>query len=97
VTFQPAKGGDFSTGLDRWEGLRESLTSLGVPSDRLSSLREALEEDAAQQLPEGAMGPATASWYERLSEAAKEGAVTLTTEVAAGMIAVEILRFLGTG
>lgn len=80
-----------------WEKLREALVDLGVPDDRLEDLRGALEEDAVQRLPKGAMGPATAAWYEGLTAAIGNGALTLSTEVAGGMIAAELLKFLGAG
>jgi hypothetical protein len=43
------------------------------------------------------MGPATADWYEKLTAAAGRGAIALSSEVAGGVIAIELLKFLGAG
>ena len=80
---------------ERWDELREVLLGVGVPNGELDRLRAALESDTQQQLPPGSMGPATAQWYERLMDAARGGAVALTTEAAGGVIAAELLKFLG--
>lgn len=81
----------------RWDQLRETLAGFGVPDKEVDSLRVALQEDAGRALPAGAMGPSAASWYERLNAAVTQGAISLTSEVAGGMIAVELLKFLGAG
>jgi len=81
---------------DRWDQLRRSLADYGVPEVELEHLQRALEDDANHGLPTGAMGPATARWYGRLIGAAGRGAVSLSGEVAAGMIAAELLKFLGS-
>jgi hypothetical protein len=81
----------------RWDRLRETLADLGVPADELDGLKLALETDASRSLPNGAMGPATADWYEKLTAAAGRGAIALSSEVAGGVIAIELLKFLGAG
>jgi hypothetical protein len=43
------------------------------------------------------MGPATFAWLARVNDAIKRGAITLSSETAAGMIACELLKFLGAG
>ena len=94
-----AAGGDavqtISFDDGRWDELRKSLGGLGVPNHELDKLHVALEEDASRRLPPGTMGPSTAGWYERLNVAATKGAISLASEVAGGMIAVELLKFLG--
>lgn len=80
-----------------WDRLREALMGFGVPDEEVDALRVALQEDAERQLPTGTMGPSVAAWYERLSTAASRGAISLSTEVAGGMIAVQLLKFLGAG
>jgi hypothetical protein len=96
-----AAGGDavqtISFDDGRWDELRRTLAGLGVPDQEISALRAALEEDAARALPTGTMGPSTAGWYERLNTAVTKGAISLASEVAGGMIAVELLKFLGAG
>lgn len=79
----------------RWDELRETLAGLGVPDNEVGALRVALQEDASRALPAGTMGPSTAGWYERLNSAVAQGAISLASEVAGGMIAVELLKFLG--
>jgi AbiTii len=80
---------------NRWQDLQRALHDLGISDAQLLELRTALESDAALSLPSGTMGPSTSSWYERLSSAIASGAVTLSTDTAAAMIATELLKFLG--
>ena len=96
-----AAGGDAAQEISfedgRWDELRETLAGLGVPGDKVGALRVALQEDASRALPAGTMGPSTAGWYEGLNSAVAQGAISLANEVAGGMIAVELLKFLGAG
>jgi hypothetical protein len=81
----------------RWDQLRETLMTLGVPEEEVDALHVALQADADRALPAGTMGPSVAAWYERLNAAVAKGTMSLATEVAGGMIAVELLKFLGAG
>jgi hypothetical protein len=81
----------------RWDGLRETLADLGVPGDELIALKDALEDDVSRELPAGSLGPSTATWLERINEAIKTGAVAVGTDAAGGLIAIELLKFLGAG
>ncbi len=81
----------------QWDELRETLAHLGVPGDDLASLKTALEDDMEQGLPAGTLGPSTATWLEKINEAIRAGAVAVGTDAAGGLIAIELLRFLGAG
>jgi AbiTii len=80
-----------------WDGLRDELTRLGVPGDRVAELRVALGRDASLDLPPGTLGPEVSAWYRRFADTVARGVLSLPTDVVAGMIAAELLKFVGTG
>jgi len=78
--------GDFAT-------LRAALAELGLPETAISDLEGALAVDGAE--PGSALGPATASWLDRLGASAGGQAINLGSGVTAGMITELLIRFLG--
>jgi hypothetical protein len=94
-----AAGGDarqeVTVGGPAWDELKAALERLGVSDADVTALGTALADDATLTLPRGSVGPAVAGWLKRLNDAVAAGVVSLPTEVAGGMIAAEILKYLG--
>lgn len=76
-----------------WQRLVAALSDLGLGEPDIRLLREALEADA--DLPPGSLGPRTLNWYDAIKARLSSGALELTGDATAAVVAGLILDFLG--